>query len=207
MPTRIRSAVAVAACVFASATACGGHHSSAQGPTSTTPPTQPSTPTTIDVTKVPAVIDVAYASAVMKVIDHVHGEAARHLYEAKQVDARVKDLLKAIFTSEEYDGEVRNFQQDLTNGLNQAYLAVPGDPVTTVKSVLSSSPRCIVMDASVDFSPFFQQTKDPVPGVIQLGLKGPPFDLLPINTTPWLVEVAGTPTPGQDLNRACANIR
>jgi hypothetical protein len=156
------------------------------------------------VTKVPPVIDVAYVSAVMVAINHVHGEAARRVLAVNGVDADVRKSLAAIYTSEEYDGEISNFEKDALAGVSGIYAHPPGDPVTTVRSVISSSSKCVVADATTDLGPFFQRPIQPLTGtVIQLGLKAQTTDPSHLNPTPWLVEVDGRPKQNSDLSRAC----
>ena len=75
--------------------ACSGR---AGKPTGATVPTERvTTTTTIDVTKIPDVITVAYANAVMKSLDHVLGDAIRYLVAKKAPDQHFYDLLNAIY--------------------------------------------------------------------------------------------------------------
>lgn len=201
---RRRVTAVAAACVLVA----GGctHHaaSSADPPTSTTVPASSTTPTSIDVTKVPPVIDLGYVTEVMKAINHIEGDAARHLLVAKQVDATVKRDLASIFAEDRYNAAIAAFNTNVQSGVDSIFANPPGDPVTTVTSIYSMSGRCVVAAAETDFSPIFKSPAKPLPNaVVQLTQKAPGTDPDHLNPTPWVVEVDGVPNAGTDLARAC----
>lgn len=211
MLRRLRRGFAAVTCAVVVVAGCSGasDDTASPEPDSDPIPTQPApTPTTIDVTKIPDEITLGYVDAVLKVIDHLHGEAARLVHANKRVDDRVIDTLAAIYAKTEGEAEAANLTRALTEGLDQYFAELPGDPVTEVKSVLDSSGRCIVVAASTNLSPFFQKPQTPLSGaVIQLGLKGADTDPDRLNPSPWLIYFAGVPSPGQEVNQACDRVR
>src|SRR5436190_13439590 len=77
------------------AAACGGGKGGSTG--ATVPVASSTTSTTIDVSKVPDQITVAYANAVMRALDHVLGDAIRELVAQKAPTKRFVDLLQAAY--------------------------------------------------------------------------------------------------------------
>lgn len=205
-----RVLVALAGALLVAAGCSDGSRSTTETPLPLNPlPSQPPpTAKTIDITTVPEVIDLAYVSAVMDALNHVLGEAARHLYTVKRVDERVRLALQAIYSSEEYELELANFRGGAATAVEQFLRDPPGDPVTKIKSVLSSSPKCIVAAQRTDLAPLYQDTDPPLDGaVVQLVLSSVDTDPSGLNPTPWLIELLAVPKAGQDLNRACVGIQ
>lgn len=194
--------VVIALGVVAAGAAC----SDDPAPTAEEPlPTFPvTTPTSIDITNVPDVIDLPYVGNVLRAIDHVHGEAARRVYEINQVDDEVIGILASIYSSTAGEDVVANFRSSVAEGLDQFYDGLPADRVTQVKSVLSTSSTCVVAATNTDVSPQYQRARRPLAGAVtQLALKRPESDPDHINPTPWVIGFSGVPDAGQDLNATC----
>ena len=146
----------------------------------------------------PAVIDVPYVQRVLDEIYRLDGEAARYIYAKRLPDAEFNARLEAIF-GEPALGEAKSlYGQGAARGFDN-FANPPGNPKIQVRSIVETTPSCILVRASLDFRPLFVGADRTQPdGVVQLSLA----DVLPLNPTGWGVVLAGTPLPGQEL-RAC----
>jgi hypothetical protein len=169
---------------------------------------QPVAPTPSTVAKpadpyaIPAVITPAYVDTVFAALNHVDGNASRLLLADRTVNERVTSILRSIYNDPLYAEQVKIAGQSLQGNLSDVRHPV-GDIRTTVVQLISSSPACIFVRTSSDFSAV---VTDP----------GPPaeseyFELRPtqrddnsaaLNPTPWSLTfnadyLTPTPTPDQ----------
>ena len=180
------------------AAACAGRSG---GDTDATLPPEPSTTTTtIDVSKVPAVIDVPYVQAVMDALDKVTGDMVRVLVANKVPNAEFAALLQAIYDEPEFSTQQSEYGNYAARDL-EPLRPNPGNPTSRVARVVDSSPNCIVAEIDHDYGPIFTEpAPDPVGGFIQLRLKSPARDPIGRNPTPWAIvadiDAQGARIPG-----------
>ncbi len=160
---------------------------SGKGPESTLPPPPPSTTTTtIDVTKVPATIDVAYVQAVMNSLDKVTGDAVRVFVAQRGPNKEWYETFRAVFEEDLFKKLESEFGNFAARGLEPLKPA-PENPRTTVKRLIDSSPTCIVAEVDRSFGPLLREPPlpDAIPGFVQLNIKRLERDPGGRNATGW----------------------
>lgn len=171
-------------------TACTKRHHTTDD---TLPPalaTTTTTTSTIDVAKVPAVIDVPYVQAVMDSLDQVLGDAIRIFAQKKAITPEFTQLLTAVYGPQQFDREQRAYTEDV-NHQPFPIKQEPQPPTTKVIRIIDSSPSCVVLEATRDYAPIFIH---PEPGrdtqaVVELHPKRQDRDPSAKNPTAW--EIAG----------------
>ncbi len=160
--------------------------SDSSGHTDPTLPT-PSTTTTIDVSKVPPTIDVAYVQAVMNALDKVTGDMVRVLVANKVPNAEFFALLQSIYDEPAFSIEQSDYGNYAARRL-EPLNPNPGNPTTVVKRVVDASPNCIVAEVEHDYSPIFKHPRpDTDGGFIQLRSKKRERDVANKNPTAWAI--------------------
>jgi len=158
----------------------------------TLPPEPPTTTTTaVDVTKVPAVIDVAYVQAVIDRLDVVIGDAVRVLVGNKGVpNAEFVQLLSAVYGDKQFQREQEDYGS--YTGL-EPYPLKEGHPITKIVQLLGSSPTCMVVEAQRDYGPTYVSapTGRDTDAVMEFNPKHPERDPGSRNPTMWAVTVEG----------------
>ena len=148
------------------------------------PITRPSTTTTIDVSKVPPVIDVPYVQAVMDALDQRTGDMVRTLVANKVPNAEFAALMQAIYDEPQFSVEQSDYGNYTARRL-EPLSTNPGNPTTVVKRIIDASPNCIVAEVNHDYGSIF---RNPVPanegGFVQLRLKKADRDPANRNPTP-----------------------
>ncbi len=150
-------------------------------------PTVPSTTTTtIDVTKVPATIDVPYVQAVMNALDKVTGDAVRVFVAQRGPNQEWYETFRAVFEEDLFrklESEFGNFAARRLEPL----ASLPGNPQTTVKRLVDSSSTCVVAEVDRTFGPLLREPPLPeaIPGYVQLSIKRPERDPRGRNMTGW----------------------
>ncbi len=167
-------------------------------PAETTTTTAATTTTTLSEFAVPAVIDLPYVQRVLEAIYHLDGEATRHAYATKAVDAEVDQRLEAIFGDPVLTNAKRALRESAAEGFS-VFANPPGDAKVRAVEIIQATPTCIIVRANLDYGPQFKEYRPPRPeAIIQMARA----DILPYNPTGWGVTVAGEPRPGQNL-RVC----
>lgn len=144
--------------------ACGGGgHPSASvvtPATGTLPPVTPApattvpaatTTTTIDVAVVPSRITVAYVTAVLKVLNHIYGNAVRSTVAAGKFTSSALVDIDTIYTRRQAALEEKSFIQTATSGGLRAARSRPGDPTMRVIGIIQSSRTCVVAHVHTNF--------------------------------------------------------
>lgn len=152
------------------------------------PITRPSTTTTIDVSKVPPVIDVPYVQAVMNALDQRTGDMVRTLVANKVPNAEFAALMQAIYDEPEFSRAQSEYGNYAARGLGPLS-PKPGDPVTRIRRLVDSSANCIVAEIDHDYRPIFKDPSPPDPGggFIQLRTKNSQRDPANRNPTAWII--------------------
>jgi hypothetical protein len=156
----------------------------------TTPPTTvaPTTTTTVpnpDV--VPAVITAAYVNAVFKVLDHVYGNVVRTMADTANIPPQATADLRAIYADPQFGTELKIFSLELDQKPTDLR-EPPGDEITTVQQIISSSASCIYIKTRTNYSPVL--TNPPVSkGSEYYGLETKPTGIDPenLNATDWAI--------------------
>lgn len=146
--TRTAATTVLVAAAFTAACSSSTH----TGGTATVPPT----PTTADPWAVPAVIDTAYLQRVMDRLDRSLGDAFREMVTAKAVDPKVDQILSALYAGDELTRTEQAFRTAATH--LDKYRTVPGNPSTTIQTLLSNNHRCIYFKASRSLAAAFVNT-------------------------------------------------
>jgi hypothetical protein len=163
----------------------------------------PTTATTAVSYAVPAVIDVAYVTKVMAALDHVYGEAVRHLAQSRRVDDEFLKYLVAI-----HNPRIFQLVEDLwvkIQARNFAGLAAsPSDPVTRVDKLLRADRACVLFEGDRNFTPLYV-ADDPTNHHQYVALTPLPPDRNPgrLNPTPWTANFYGSRPDGSLPGDAC----
>ena len=173
---------------MAGACSSGGH---THDPQVTLAPATTTTTTPLD--QIPATIDVPYVQRVMDALDHLTGEAAREFVAQRGPTPKFEQIIEAVYTGQALQDTKDAFgraaaQPDLT-----PFNSSPGDPVTTVQTILASIRGCVVFRADSNDGPML--TRPPPPGTTETIYR---INLLPtgtgkeqINQTGWWIVIAG----------------
>ena len=168
------------------AAACAGRSG---GDTDATLPPEPSTTTTtIDVSKVPAVIDVPYVQAVMDALDKLTGDAVRVFVAQRGPNKEWYDTFRAVYEDEVFKKLESEFGSFAARDLEPLQPS-PGNPQTMVRRIVDSSRTCIIAEVDRTFGPVLKEPPlaEAIPGFVQLGAKRPERDPAARNPTSWAV--------------------
>ena len=167
------------------------------------PPPVVTTPTTAPSYDIPAVIDAAYVARVMQALDHIYGNAIRHLAQTRSIDETFLRHLVAIYTDRFFRLAQDAWVQDAARGLPRL-ASNPGDPMTTVQEVRQANPDCVVIRVIRDFGPTVNGSQDETPqryvGLVPLPAGRDPERL---NPTPWAMAYDGFTTTGSVPEDPC----
>jgi hypothetical protein len=168
----------------------------------TLPPEETTTSTTAVSYAVPDVIDAAYVGRVIQALDHVYGDAVRHLAKTRRVDEEFLKPLVAIHNPRIF-GLVQDLWVKLQAKEFEGLRSEPGDPVTRIDKLLRADRECVLIEGDQDLTPFFD-TDDPTNHHPYIGLTPIQAGRNPgnLNPTPWTVNFAGS-SGGQLPGDAC----
>ena len=175
----------------------------ADGSDDTLPPPPTVTTTTTPNYDVPAEIDAAYVERVMKALDHVYGDAVRHLAQSRTVDEEFLKPMVAI-----HNPRFFGLTQDLwvkTQAQDFAGLKLdPGDPVTRIEKLVASDRNCLLIEGDRDFSPLFT-SDDPTNHDRFVALTPLAANRNPgrVNPTPWTINFSGQRDDGSAPDDVC----
>ena len=179
---------------------CDGNGGRTEG---TLPPEETTTSSTAVSYEVPAVIDAAYVSRVMAALDHVYGDAVRHLAKTRHADEEFLKYLVAIYTDRFFRLAQDAWVKDEARGFPRL-ASSPGDPVTTVQDLVRADPGCVVFAAGRDFAPTTSGPPDPTPqryvGLVPIP---PGRDAGRLNPTPWAMSYDGFTSTGSVPEDPC----
>jgi hypothetical protein len=127
-------------------------------PTTTAAPTSttadpPSTATSLSTSSptVPATITPAYVNMVFATLNHVYGNATRLMISTTNLPPAAVADIRSIFADPEFNTELKIFSLELDQGFAGVKMP-PGDRVTKVVKILSSSPTCVYTETSTSFA-------------------------------------------------------
>jgi hypothetical protein len=134
---------------------------------------------------VPASIDVPYVDAVLGQLNHVYGDAVRLQVATQSLPPSAVEDLRAIYNDPLYNTELGLFSEALYDGISSAR-PKPGDPITTVERLISSSPTCIFAEVSTSLAPVVKTASAPAAAEYEmLQPTQPGTDPSGLNPTPW----------------------
>ncbi len=182
-----RKLVALGGAVVVALAACSGssHQTSPTtlSPTTDSPP--PSTAAAINPDVIPPVITAAYVNAVFVVLNHINGDAVRSLVASKKVTPAVEMYLRAIYNDPLYSQEVKIAQQSIAGDLSNVRRP-PGDLVTTVDRLISTSKTCVFAETQTDFAQVLVDPSAPAASeYFAMTRKQSGSDPGHLNPTPW----------------------
>ncbi|HEV7886255.1 MAG TPA: hypothetical protein VGO92_01765 [Acidimicrobiales bacterium] len=169
----------------------------------TLPPPVSTTATTAVSYDVPAVIDAAYAGKVMQALDHLYGEAVRHLAQVRAVDEQFLKYLVAT-----HNPRIFSLAQDLWVRIQAkefaGLAATPGDPHTRIDRLLRADRECMLIQGDQDLTPLYT-ADDPTNHHRYVALTPLAADRNPdrLNLTPWTVNFSGEGNGGSLPGDAC----
>jgi hypothetical protein len=169
------------------------------------PPTVTSSSTTSTTVSyaVPAVIDAAYVGRVMQALDHVYGDAVRHLAQSRTVD---EPFLKYLVAT--HNPRIFGLAQDLWVKIQARGFAglrdAPADPVTRIDKLLRADRDCVLIQGDRDLSPL-HATDDPTnhDRYVALTPLAPNRNPDHLNPTPWTINFSGQRSDGSPPEDAC----
>lgn len=195
-----RMGLLVACVLCLTAGACGG-----SGHAKTTDPTLAKVTTTTSTTvsyEVPATIDLAYVNKVMKALDHVYGDAIRHLAQTKQLDPTFTKALASIYTPSESIAQQEIWsRQQQTDGFASVKVD-GGDPMTVATRLAKASNACIVVAVDRTFQPAFSDNEAPLPNRYVALVPAAPAQR-PVNPTGWAMTYDGFQKSGGEPETPC----
>ena len=150
---RRTAAQAVVGVLLIALAACSSSSSDAdRGSAAQTVATEPTPTTTTNPYAVPAVIDAAYVNRVLAGLDGVLGDVTRLLIRTRTFPAEAYDRLKAIYgDNQALQVKLDAYQADLQRQFAD-YRPSPGNKVTSITKLITSSPRCIFAEVHRDYS-------------------------------------------------------
>jgi hypothetical protein len=193
---RVTGTMLAVTLVVAGLAGCNGNSGGDPEPTLPTVPS--TTTTTIDVSKVPATIDVPYVQAVMNALDQRTGDAVRVFVAQRGPNKEWYETFRAVFDDpafSELESDFGRYAADKLRPLRQS----PENPTTTVKNILDASSNCVLAEVERSYGPIFTTPPGNPRGFIQLRSKKPERDPANRNSTAWAlvanVNVEGANVP------------
>lgn len=145
--------LAAAAIALTAAVACstGGADKGRAGANPTLATDPPAT-TTTNPYAVPAVIDAAYVNRVLAGLDATLGDVTRLIVKTRTIPREAYERMRAVFNDDDrLQLEIDLFQRDLRNGLD-GYRPSPGNSVTTVSQLLTTTDSCVFARVTRDYT-------------------------------------------------------
>jgi len=165
---------------------CGGSRGDKALSTTTTSMPPSTTTTAIDVTVVPATIDVAYVQRVFEVLDQIDGVVSQDALRERSISQAMIGRLATIYFPEELDRQVQVLADDVKGDLS-VFRSPPGIRHTKVQRLLTASRDCISVEVLFDSSEVVLQPKAQTPTYFGLRPKTPASDPAGLNTTRYSI--------------------
>jgi hypothetical protein len=145
---------------------------------------------------VPEVIDAAYVGRVMQALDHLYGEAVRHLAQSRTVDEQFLKYLVAI-----YNPRMFNLTQDAWVKLQArgfpSLRSAPDDPGLRIEALARADRGCVVIQGDHALSPMFERDDPPNHHrFVALVPLNPTRNPSGLNPTPWTLNFDGEGSGG-----------
>jgi hypothetical protein len=177
--------------------ACFGRGNGDNGVGPTVPPggTSSTTSTSVVSYDVPAVIDLPYVKRVVSAYDHALGDAIRVLVRDQGLSDEFLKYLVGLYTEPEFEFQQKLWSEEVSGGRLAKTQPQPGDPRTTVLTLVRGDARCVIARAERDYGPTLLPEHPPIESAqddyIVLVPEKPGRDPLNINPTPWALAFDG----------------
>lgn len=199
----IRAALAAATLLASAACSSGGADKGSAGANPTLA-TDPPTTTTTNPYAVPAVIDEAYANRVVAGLDAAMGDVTRLVVRTRTIPREAYDRMRAIYGTDEWlQLTIDGFQLDMRRQF-AGYRDIPGNKISSVTEILSSSSSCIFVRTVRDYSPIGANSKTADIQWIGLRPVQPLRDPNGYNSTGWAFVYEGFPPDRSVPPNPCA---
>ena len=162
------------------------------------------TSTVVPVDQVPAVIDVAYVQRVIDALDRIEGAAVRELVRAREPNREFYEAIRAIYLDPQFDRVQASYGRSAAQEMVELK-PDPGDPVTTIDRLISTTGDCVFAGATRDFGPILKEPpiEERKKVYVGLGLKKPELDPARRNPTAWMIGLDGTTSSGEEPPNPC----
>jgi hypothetical protein len=201
--TAITAALAALA-LLASASCSSGTADRGSAGANPTLATDPPRTTTTNPYAVPAVIDAAYVNRVLVGLDAQMGDVTRMVLRTRTIPREAYDRLRAIYGNDDWlQLAIDNFQADMRRQF-AGYRAEPGNKVSTVTELLTSSRSCLFVRTTRDYSPIGPNSKTADVQWIALEPVQQVRDPNGYNATGWALTYEGFPSDRSVPANPCA---
>lgn len=142
---------------------------------------------------VPEVIDQEYVQRVVSAYDKVLGDAIRILKRDEGVSEEFLEHLVAIYTEPEFEFQQQVWLESVAAGRLERTPANPGDPVTSVGTIVKATTTCVTFRAEQNDRANFTGTtvESEQDDYMILVRKKPNRDPRQVNPTPWVIAFDG----------------
>ncbi len=113
-------------------------------------PTTTST-TAVDVSTIPATIDIAYVQRVFDVLDQIRGEVVKEFLAKRQLTPEMVARLGAVYNPQELQDQAVVLPELLKSD-STSFKQSPGTRRTVVQRLLTSRPDCVMAEVAFDVS-------------------------------------------------------
>ena len=152
---------------------------------------------------VPVSAEAAAVNSVLAGLDGVMGDLQRILVRERRLTEEVVDRLQAIYTGPELLNQIDAFRADVAGGL-AGYRPVPGNRVTTVSRLITSSPICVFAEVQRDYAPVGEGHGSRLRTLyVVLVTKDDRDDPRNLNPTPWTMLYDGVQADGSQPEDVC----
>ncbi len=132
------------------ATGCNGSDEETAKTTTTAAPSTTAT-TAVDVTTIPATIDMVYVQRVFDVLDQVAGEVVKEFVVKRQLTPDMVARLSTVYKPNELDRQVRALNEQV-RGDYSVFKNPPGIRRTLVQRLITVRRDCVSVEATFDNS-------------------------------------------------------
>jgi len=134
----------------------------------------------------------------------LEGDITRLLVAKRVPTIEFRQMLTTLYDGPAFDQAETSFGRDVANHLD-VYIDNPGNPITQVKRVASSSSSCAVLAVDRTLGPELKMPPPPdsTAAIVILRPKDSARDPLHVNVTAWSMTAFGKPADGADLEHLC----
>ena len=166
--SRLRCAAVSAAVVVGLLTAaCNGSDDDSANTTTTTGPPSTTSTTAVDVSTIPATIDVAYVQRVFDVLDQVRGEVVKEFLAKRQLTPDMAARLSAAYSPQELHDQLAVLPELLNT--DPALLRQPlGFRRIEVRGLLTARSDCVLAEVTFNVTAVVTNSPPPSTGYLRL---------------------------------------
>lgn len=154
--------------------------------TTTTAAPRTTSTTAVDVTTVPATIDMIYVQRVFDVLDQIRGDVVKEFLTKRQLTPDMVARLGAVYNPQELDREIQARNQQLRGDFS-VFRQPVGIRRTMVRRLITARADCISVEAFFDNSQVLNNPPAPTPTYVALQPTAPVSDPRGDNPTPFAI--------------------